>query len=152
LDIFYQTSKVSGFMNNLHSSSYIFMLRDRRKDRGILHVFCWCVNKRNTMVNLPVSNRVRAMVALDIWIAEFRILMSYSIVDGRQLFGETCSHRLISRWHCLENRRCCFLRNNVTSYKTTRLRAKVEWTWSSERTPRRRNLGITTARWKVRDH
>jgi len=27
------------------------------------------------MVNLPVSNGVWAMVALDIWIEEFRILM-----------------------------------------------------------------------------
>jgi len=50
--------------------------------------------------------------------------MSYSFVDGHKLFGGSCSHHLISKLHCFENRRSCFLRNNGTSYKTTMIRSK----------------------------
>jgi hypothetical protein len=59
-------------MNNLYSNSHVFMLMAGRKDRGIFHVFNWCVIKRSNLhisaLNGKVtsSNRVQAMEALDI--------------------------------------------------------------------------------------
>jgi len=78
--------------------------------------------------------------------------MPFSFVDGHQHFGETCNHHRISRLHCLENKRSCFLRNNVTNYKSAKLRSKVRMNRPSERTPWRRNVERTRTRWKFRDH